>query len=381
MCQVDNGSIIADVTDYGLTKYVRGVTLLYSETTSGERSYYLYNAHGDVVQLTDEYGNIARTYDYDAFGVEREPDEDDTNLFRYCGEYWDAETSTYYLRARNYDPSTGRFTSEDPIRDGLNWYTYCAGNPIFFVDPSGLAVTAWDMQNLSPSQVAELANLTDQWNNATSQAQRDAAHAQANAIRQSAGTGVTFNANSTANAYGGDAVVFYGAVTGGSSMRSGNAGAAIGASGAASPVQGYANYEYDLEQINKVLTSWLYKLTWDGQFFSMNYFDALRDLLSPDWDTTGWGRSISEGSLPIGKTPVNSVGKGYTNNQQAVIELAKEAKKSGRLSENEADILIGYAQEYGVPYHPIEVHPNRPGAASYRKHIHIGRTGHIPILP
>ena len=24
-----------------------------------------------------------------------------------------------------YDPSTGRFISEDPIRDGLNWYVYC----------------------------------------------------------------------------------------------------------------------------------------------------------------------------------------------------------------------------------------------------------------
>jgi hypothetical protein len=68
------------------------------------------------------------------------------------------------------------------------------------------------MQNLSSSQVAELARLTDQWNNATSQAQRDAAHAQANAIRQSAGTGVTFNANGTANAYGGDAVVYTGVV-------------------------------------------------------------------------------------------------------------------------------------------------------------------------
>jgi RHS repeat-associated protein len=133
--------IVADIDNGEITRYIRGVNLLYSETTSGERSYCLYNAHGDVVALTDEQGNTVKTYDYDAFGVERDPDEDDANPFRYCGEYWDAETSTYYLRARSYDPSTGRFTSEDPIRDGLNWYTYCAGNPIFFVDPSGLAVT------------------------------------------------------------------------------------------------------------------------------------------------------------------------------------------------------------------------------------------------
>ena len=57
---------------------------------------------------------------------------------RYCGEYYDAETGLIYLRARYYDPSIGRFISEDPIKDGINWYVYCSNNPIKFVDPSGL---------------------------------------------------------------------------------------------------------------------------------------------------------------------------------------------------------------------------------------------------
>jgi uncharacterized protein RhaS with RHS repeats len=35
---------------------------------------------------------------------------------------------------------TGRFTQEDPIRDGLNWYTYCGNNPVNYIDPWGL----WD---------------------------------------------------------------------------------------------------------------------------------------------------------------------------------------------------------------------------------------------
>ena len=42
---------------------------------------------------------------------------------------------------RYLDPKTGSFTTEDPIRDGLNWFSYCGGNPLKFVDPSGLIIT------------------------------------------------------------------------------------------------------------------------------------------------------------------------------------------------------------------------------------------------
>jgi hypothetical protein len=48
-----------------------------------------------------------------------------------------------YALARWQDPETGRFTSLDPARDGLNWYVYCANNPIAFVDPTGLEDTNW----------------------------------------------------------------------------------------------------------------------------------------------------------------------------------------------------------------------------------------------
>ena len=74
---------------------------------------------------------------YDAFGNEKAPDPTDTNPFRYCGEYWDQETGTYYLRARHYAPRLGRFTQEDSARDGQNWYIYCDSNPIKYVDSNG----------------------------------------------------------------------------------------------------------------------------------------------------------------------------------------------------------------------------------------------------
>lgn len=46
-------------------------------------------------------------------------------------------TGQNYFNARWYDPDLGRFTTEDPIRDGLNWYAYANNNPLRFVDPSG----------------------------------------------------------------------------------------------------------------------------------------------------------------------------------------------------------------------------------------------------
>ncbi len=140
----DGSNIIADIgADDNVTTYLRGVNLIMSD--DGEESkYYLYNGHGDVVQLADDSGDVLWYYDYDAFGVEKAIEDQDASLdanpFRYCAEYFDAETGSIYLRARYYNPTIGRFTSQDPIRDGLNWYSYCDGNPIAFADPFGLAL-------------------------------------------------------------------------------------------------------------------------------------------------------------------------------------------------------------------------------------------------
>lgn len=52
----------------------------------------------------------------------------------------DELTGLYYLRARYYNASLGRFTQEDVIyNDGLNLYAYCNSNPVMYSDPSGFA--------------------------------------------------------------------------------------------------------------------------------------------------------------------------------------------------------------------------------------------------
>lgn len=125
-------------------RYIRGINLIFSDNGAGTaKKYYLYNGHGDVIQLTNASGNVIRSYDYDAFGNEKNPDPNDTNVFRYCGEYFDKETGTIYLRARYYDPTIGRFITEDSVWGNsndplsLNLYTYCYNDPVNLFDPDG----------------------------------------------------------------------------------------------------------------------------------------------------------------------------------------------------------------------------------------------------
>jgi RHS repeat-associated protein len=53
------------------------------------------------------------------------------------GHESDANTGLIYMRARYMDPVLGRFLSEDPGRDGGNWFVYCESNPINFLDSNG----------------------------------------------------------------------------------------------------------------------------------------------------------------------------------------------------------------------------------------------------
>ena len=63
---------------------------------------------------------------------------------KFTGKELDPETGLYYFNARWYDPVLGRFTTEDPARDGVNWFVYVGHNPLRFIDPTGLQGIAED---------------------------------------------------------------------------------------------------------------------------------------------------------------------------------------------------------------------------------------------
>ena len=142
----DRQNVILETDAEGNTRasYVKGINYISKTDGTGADSYYLFNGHGDVVQTVDAAGNTQNQYEYDIWGNPVLTIETAAgNAIRYAGEFLDSETGLYYLRARFYDPYIGRFTTEDsywgedenPL--SLNLYTYCANDPVRYVDPSG----------------------------------------------------------------------------------------------------------------------------------------------------------------------------------------------------------------------------------------------------
>lgn len=113
------------------------LAMLRSATTS----FYHADGLGSVTSLSNGAGSLAQTYTFDSFGKQTASSGSLTNPFQYAGREFDAESSLYFMRARYFDPQTGRFISEDPIGfvgGGANFYAYVGNSTITFRDPSGL---------------------------------------------------------------------------------------------------------------------------------------------------------------------------------------------------------------------------------------------------
>ncbi len=161
-------NMVAETNSSGAVQnqYHYGVDGILSATLGTTNVQYLKDAHGNVVGTVNASGVQDSYYIYDAFGNSLESDPNESNPFGYCGEYLDSESGLVYLRNRYYDTTTGRFTSEDPVKDGLNWYSYCGGNPVMFVDPMGYATTDEDRTYLNASEIEMLEQYTYEYEQA-----------------------------------------------------------------------------------------------------------------------------------------------------------------------------------------------------------------------
>jgi len=109
--------------------------------------------------MTKETGETIAWADYDAWGKPLSPRGHDMNMagmdnaVGFTSYTYDTVLDLYFAQARFYDQNDRRFTQVDPIKDGINWYAYCEGNPVVFVDPSGL--DSWIIVSLYENDEAE----------------------------------------------------------------------------------------------------------------------------------------------------------------------------------------------------------------------------------
>jgi RHS repeat-associated protein len=125
--------------------YIHGAGLLAMVVpgTPDQAYTYHYNAVGSTIAMTDSTQTIVNKYSYDPFGNILSEQETVPQIFKFVGQYgvMTEPNGFYYMRARYYDPSVGRFISEDPIGfDGgdVNLMVYVKNNPVLLIDPLGL---------------------------------------------------------------------------------------------------------------------------------------------------------------------------------------------------------------------------------------------------
>ena len=135
------GSSSTVVTRNGLG--ARGIDRIERVGTSTTVGYPIYDGHGNMIATLAKSGSSftlgdARTYD--AWGAIRSGNTTGDPKGRYCanlGHVDDDESSLTYMRARYYEPGSGRFISQDPEFDGWNAFSYCRNDPENYTDRDG----------------------------------------------------------------------------------------------------------------------------------------------------------------------------------------------------------------------------------------------------
>jgi RHS repeat-associated protein len=100
------------------------------------RTWYQNDERGSIASLTGDAGNGGTPNRYDEYGV---PAASNFGRYQYTGQFWLAEPSLYYYKARFYDPKLGLFLQTDPkgYEAGVNLYAYVGDDPITKTDPTG----------------------------------------------------------------------------------------------------------------------------------------------------------------------------------------------------------------------------------------------------
>ena len=107
--------------------------------TNHGQYYYGSDILGSVRFITGQAGQELNRIEYDVFGGIYKGNSPYGLETGYTGKPYDSVTGLSDYGFRDYSPTHARFITEDPIRDGENWFAYVGNNPVNWVDPWGLS--------------------------------------------------------------------------------------------------------------------------------------------------------------------------------------------------------------------------------------------------
>ena len=147
---------LAENRPSGAVSFIEGAGLL-GLKQGGNFYYMLSDGLGSVRSIVDSSGNVVATNETDAYGVNLSNTgsaELRANTFTGALGVRDDGNGLYYARNRYYNPQLGRWLSRDPIGysgGDLSLYGYVDGNPLRYVDPSGLGPIRFFVQTAKGS--------------------------------------------------------------------------------------------------------------------------------------------------------------------------------------------------------------------------------------
>ena len=143
-------------TDYcGNVIYENGVQKLllteegYITLSDSKYHYYLKDHQGNNRVVISQSGTVEETSHYYPFGGVF-ASAGNVQPYKYNGKELDTKKGLnwYDYGARHYDAALGRFTTNDPLAEkyySMSPYTYCADNPVKFIDPNGMEYAPGDL--------------------------------------------------------------------------------------------------------------------------------------------------------------------------------------------------------------------------------------------
>lgn len=116
-----------------------------NDDASGERISFMTGKTGTVKSFVDA-DDLLFLLEYDEFGFPLSQGLESS--YGFGGKKFDSKTELYDFGYRDYAPNFGRFSTEDPVLDGWNWYAYCMGDYVNFFDPDGLTQVVPEEQHM-----------------------------------------------------------------------------------------------------------------------------------------------------------------------------------------------------------------------------------------